>query len=65
MTRLNEAILGRSVKWLAVSTNRFALASVLLALPYKAHFGRSMQWLTLRTDRFAFAGLRHRAADKA
>jgi hypothetical protein len=53
------------VKWLPVSTNCFAFAGILLALPYKAHFGRSMKWLALSTNGLAFAGLRYRAADKA
>jgi len=61
----HEAILGGSVKWFALSTNRFAFAGLPLAFPYKARFGRSMKWLALSTNRLAFAGLRHRAADKA
>ena len=61
----HEAILGGSVKWFALSTNRFAFAGLLLAFPYKAHFGRSMKWLALSTNCLAFARLRHRGGDKA
>jgi hypothetical protein len=61
----HEAILGGSVKWFALSTNRFVFARLLLAFPYKARLGRSIKWLALSTNRLAFAGLRHRAADKA
>jgi hypothetical protein len=41
------------VKWLALSTNRFAFAGLLLAFPYKARFGRPMKWLALSTNRLA------------
>ena len=61
----HESILGRSMKWLAFSTNGFAFTGVLLALSYKARFGRSMKWLALSTNCLAFARLRHRGGDKA
>jgi hypothetical protein len=54
----HEAVLGRTVKRLAVRAHCFASAGVPLALPHKAHLSSAVKRLAVRAQRLAVAGLR-------
>ena len=54
----HEAVLGRTVKRLAVRAHRFASAGVPLALPHKAHLSSAVKRLAVRGHRLAVAGQR-------
>jgi len=60
----HEAILGRTVKRLAVRAHCLAPAGVPLALLHEAHLSGAVKRLAGRAHRLAIAGLRRRRTDR-
>ena len=54
----HEAVLGRTVKRLALRAHRLAPARVSLALLHEAHLSSAVKRLAVRAHRLAIAGLR-------
>jgi hypothetical protein len=60
----HEAVLGRTVKRLALRAERFGPTGVTLALPHKAHLSRPVKRLAVRTYCLAITGLRRSRANR-
>jgi hypothetical protein len=59
----HEAVLGRTVKRLALRAHRFASAAIPLALLHEAHLSSAVKRFTVRAHRLAVAGLRRSRTD--
>ena len=63
-TLFHEAVLGRTVKRLALRAHCFASAGVPLTLPHEAHLSRAVKRLAVRAHGLAIAGLRRSRTDR-
>ena len=63
-TLRHEAVLGRTVKRLALRAHCFASAGVPLTLPHEAHLSSAVKRLAIRAHRLTVAGLRRSRTDR-